>query len=465
MKRPRLYSALLATMLAVCALAQETKPADPAVDEESGRNAGEESGSTERATPPAPAPAPAPAAAETPATDDAGRDLVKRASEAIKRAKSITFKARVTQSGMMAGKLPNLEAEVKVLRLDGSTGAGQWRCRATGSGTRKTEEGNITFDVSWDRAGYRTLDIAAKKLIERPSSATKPAAVLIAAAAVPTQFQEPNPIMREMQSASATIIGREVVDGVDCDVIELRHKTVRSTTKYWLGVDDHFPRKIDRRSETPGYENGTLTEFANLQVDPPLSDADLQIALPAGFELDSQAPPPPVKPATSPSAPPDPATGETASPSAPVDTRQSAPDFELSGPAGKIKLSQLKGQTVVLYFWGTWSLSSRVAEEHVQALHDVFKDRNVKVLALSVREKSDTAPIEALAAGKRTFAALLGADSVARLFGVSTYPTFVVIDSEGKIDARFDGFRRDHTPDDLLKAVEAAAARKPPTNP
>ena len=136
---------------------------------------------------------------------------------------------------------------------------------------------------------------------------------------------------------------------------------------------------------------------------------------------------------------------------------QPAPQFALLDLDGKtVKMSELKGKTVVLDFWATWCTPCKASFPGMQKLVNKYKDNpDVKFLFIDIREKKG-ATVEQVAQfiadNKYTFHVLLDNDNkVFNQFKLIGVPTKFVIDPSGVIRFKSVGFEGSN--DNLVKEL------------
>jgi thiol-disulfide isomerase/thioredoxin/lipoprotein NlpI len=136
-----------------------------------------------------------------------------------------------------------------------------------------------------------------------------------------------------------------------------------------------------------------------------------------------------------------------------ADAREPSEFMLRKAPEGTpFPLQKSKGQILVLDFWTTWCgpcraldpLFGRVAMEF-NAVPDVT------FLAANCDEDETLVP--AYLAESKPHTAVVFADGLDRLFGVNSFPTIVVIDRDGKIAYRANGFSPDTFEQELTSAL------------
>jgi peroxiredoxin/outer membrane lipoprotein-sorting protein len=120
-----------------------------------------------------------------------------------------------------------------------------------------------------------------------------------------------------------------------------------------------------------------------------------------------------------------------------IDARDSligkeAPDFLLNTTENKsIKLSDFKGQMVLLDFWEVWCGPCRMSLPHLQELNDKYKGKELVILGIT--KDNLTAAKSLLLNKKVTYDNLVGNSKVSQDYKVLEIPQYYLIDKNGII--------------------------------
>ena len=117
-----------------------------------------------------------------------------------------------------------------------------------------------------------------------------------------------------------------------------------------------------------------------------------------------------------------------------------APDFSQNDVNEKpIKLSDFKGQYVLVDFWASWCGPCRVENPVVVEAYQTFKSKNFTVLGISLDNKKD-AWINAINKDRLEWSNVSDLkgwkNEVAQMYGVVSIPHNLLIDPQGKIIAK-----------------------------
>lgn len=112
----------------------------------------------------------------------------------------------------------------------------------------------------------------------------------------------------------------------------------------------------------------------------------------------------------------------------------SLPDVALTDGAGSVhRLSDYKGQVLLIDFWASWCIPCKASFPQLDALHKEFKDKGVTVLAVNLDEQRKAADLF-LSTRPHTMPVVFDpAGSAAETFGLKGMPSSVIVDRKGII--------------------------------
>jgi len=123
---------------------------------------------------------------------------------------------------------------------------------------------------------------------------------------------------------------------------------------------------------------------------------------------------------------------------------QPAPDFALKSMSGtNLRLSEYRGEVVLVNFWATWCGACRDQLQALDDLHTQYRDAGLNVLGVSIDRPSKRST-KLLAELRPEYPVLLDVDKdVSRLYDLDDMPFTVLIDQTGTVRAVFEGFDDD----------------------
>lgn len=144
--------------------------------------------------------------------------------------------------------------------------------------------------------------------------------------------------------------------------------------------------------------------------------------------------------------------------SRPAIVGQQAPDFSLeilhNGERGdRIRLADLRGQPVLLDFWATWCKPCQMGAPVLERVYRRAREKGVVFVGINTSDPDGRELAARFAEAKKLTYPIVfdDGDAVAAKYGVTTLPTVVVIDREGKIVAFRVGLADEGQLEELLE--------------
>jgi peroxiredoxin len=124
-----------------------------------------------------------------------------------------------------------------------------------------------------------------------------------------------------------------------------------------------------------------------------------------------------------------------ASASSAIAPATAAPDFTLHtiGGGANLRLKEQRGRVVMVNFWATWCGPCRQEMPQLNRLYEKYKASGFVLLGVNVDDDTGKAAEVAAKLGV-TFPVLLDTDkTVSKMYDLSTMPSTVLIDRDGKV--------------------------------
>ena len=127
---------------------------------------------------------------------------------------------------------------------------------------------------------------------------------------------------------------------------------------------------------------------------------------------------------------------------------QAAPNFTLRSIQGhNVRLSDLRGQVVLINFWATWCGPCRQEMPLLDEIHDKYQKVGFRVVAVSIDQ--DRKQAAAMARSLKVRAPILFDDDqkVSRLYDLQGMPSTFIVDRNGMIRYVHVGYKRGYERD------------------
>lgn len=121
---------------------------------------------------------------------------------------------------------------------------------------------------------------------------------------------------------------------------------------------------------------------------------------------------------------------------------QKAPDFTLKSSTGEnLRLSEYRGEVVMLHFWATWCGSCRQEMPLLDDLYKRYKRVGFRLLGVNVDDNLQRATDMVKELGVDFPVVFDARKGVSKLYKVNTMPVTVILDREGEVRYVHKGYK------------------------
>jgi peroxiredoxin len=132
-----------------------------------------------------------------------------------------------------------------------------------------------------------------------------------------------------------------------------------------------------------------------------------------------------------------------------------APDFELPGAQGMVKLSSTTGSVVYVDFWASWCGPCRQSFSWMNSMQDKYRAQGLKVIGVNLDAKNEDAKKFLSQVPAKFTIAFDSKGLTPKNYGVKGMPTSFLIGRDGKIISQHLGFKEADR-ESLEKQIKAA---------
>jgi cytochrome c biogenesis protein CcmG, thiol:disulfide interchange protein DsbE len=137
-----------------------------------------------------------------------------------------------------------------------------------------------------------------------------------------------------------------------------------------------------------------------------------------------------------------------------LEVGQQAPDFDLVGKQGNVKLSDYKGKAVYLDFWASWCGPCKQSFPWMNEMHTKYSAQGFAVVGVNVDAKQADATHFLEQTPAKFDVVFDSKGSTPRAYGIKGMPSSVLIGPDGKVLAVHAGFKDEErgTLEDKIKS-------------
>ena len=130
-----------------------------------------------------------------------------------------------------------------------------------------------------------------------------------------------------------------------------------------------------------------------------------------------------------------------------LEVGQAAPDFDLAGRTGNVKLSDYKGKTVYLDFWASWCGPCKQSFPWMNDMQTRYGAKGLRVVGINVDQKTDDAKAFLKDTPASFDVAFDQGGKTPKTYAIKGMPTSVLIGPDGRVLSIHSGFKDEQRPE------------------
>lgn len=138
-----------------------------------------------------------------------------------------------------------------------------------------------------------------------------------------------------------------------------------------------------------------------------------------------------------------------------VEVGQVAPDFDLPGVKGAVKLSDYKGKVVYVDFWASWCGPCKQSFPWMNDMQSRYSGKGLNLVAVNVDQKPEDAKTFLNDNAAKFTVAYDQGGKTPKAYAIKGMPTSVLIGTDGKVLMVHSGFKEEQR-DELEKQIKQA---------